>query len=434
MVGNNPSPRTPSRSGGVVTLARADRSAREVPGRIRRILIVLQSYMFGGMERVATDLAVELARRGISVGVVIPEEPALDVLANRCRSHGLHVARITTDARHGPVGVVRGLLRFARLLRSWRPDVVHLNTGGATGGAGVVLTVRLTTNAITVVTEHDVPTDHPDWLLRASAWLRDHIRHTLIAVSRRNAGLRLQRLPTPVDRFAAVINGIPIQEVSPACRRERRAQLRQRLGVDEDVTLLGCVVRLSDGKGLPDLIRAFAQLRDGRRCRLALVGDGPLRGDLEHLVAELDVGHLVDFVGFQADPSPYLDALDIFALAVPAGTGSIALLEAMAASLPAVITFCGPEEAIVDGETGLCAPPNDPAGLAAVLARLVDDPRLRKRLGAQAAEHIRTHYSVQRFADDHLELYATRSRGYVPRRLRVDLPPIARPGRCPGGC
>src|SRR3954469_19130602 len=150
MVGYDPAPRRLSHTEDVMTGAVMDRPAGTSPDRITRVLFVLQSYVLGGMETVAADLGVELARRGIAVCIVIPDEPALHSFADHCRNQGVHVERITTDGRHGFLGLGLGLARFARLLRAWRPDIVHLNPGGATGGAGVIVTVRLVSSAITI--------------------------------------------------------------------------------------------------------------------------------------------------------------------------------------------------------------------------------------------------------------------------------------------
>jgi len=92
---------------------------------------------------------------------------------------------------------------------------------------------------------------------------------------------------------------------------------------------------------------------------------------LEALVDSLRVADVVHFAGNQRQPGRFLDAFDVFVLAVPEGSMSIALLEAMARGVASLITFCGPEEAIRPDETGVCGPPNDPVGLAAALAPIV---------------------------------------------------------------
>ncbi|MCC6180153.1 MAG: glycosyltransferase family 4 protein [Chloroflexi bacterium] len=395
-----------------------------------RILLVLQSTLVGGMETFCVDLARELLERGKDVGVILPEAPTFDPLVGRFREVGARVARCDTDARYGQAHLLRRLVRLSGLLRRWHPDVIHVHTGGATGGLGVLLLGRLVGDATIVATEHDVPSSTPGRLLRVSARARERVRHVLVAVSRRNAALRAERLASNPIHFASILNGIPIPSMSPAERAANRARVRARLDIAPDAIVIGSLVRLVEGKGLDDLLPAFARTRAERLCTLLLVGDGPLRGDLTRLACDLGVAGDVRFAGHQPAPLPYLDAMDIFALAVPAGSMSIALLEAMARGVPPVITFCGPEEAVIHEETGLCAPPHDSAALGEALARLVDDAPLREQLGATAAAHVRRHFSIQRVADDLLELYEAGRCGHVPRRFRADAPPNPRPGDC----
>jgi glycosyltransferase involved in cell wall biosynthesis len=161
---------------------------------------------------------------------------------------------------------------------------------------------------------------------------------------------------------------------------------------------------------------------------LLLVGDGPLGPSLEEQARQLGISDDVLMPGYFENALPFLHAMDVFVLAVPAGSMSIALLEAMSQGLPSVITFCGPEEAVIPEETGLCAPPSNPAGLAVSLARLVADECLRVRLGRAASAHVRRHFSIARVADDLMDVYQTRQRATVPPRLRADGLPNPRPG------
>jgi len=391
-------------------------------------MFVLQTTAVGGMESHCVDLAGELARRSITVRAVVPSDDGFNALADRFRSANVQVDRIDTDGRNGRRSQVAQLFRLAIHMRTFAPDVVHLQTGGATGGTAVVALARLA-GAAAVVTEHDVPIERPTQQARASRSLLDRWVNVLIAVSRRNAALRAARIRPSADRFAVVLNGVPIPEIGPEERRENRQTVRLEHGIPSDRVVLGSLVRLAEGKGLPELIRAFALVHaSAGRCELLLVGDGPLRGELTELTKSLGVADMVHFAGNQRHPGKYLDAFDVFVLAVPEGSMSIALLEAMARGLPSLITFCGPEEAIRPDETGVCGPPNDPAGLAAALAPMIEDANLRERLGRAAASHVRLHYSVSRVADDILDLYASARRGVTPPGLRADASVDPRPG------
>ena len=395
---------------------------------IRRVLFVLQSTAIGGMETHCVDLASEYARRGIDVHVVLPQTTALDPLVDRFRAGGASTTRIDTDARSGRIAQASGLVRFGRTLRTLRPDAVHLQTGGATGGLAVIAIARAFGRGVVAITEHDVPAPNPGRRQRLARIVMDRCAHAIISVSRRNAKLRRERIAPPERKFVSILNGVPLPNITPEMRARNRDESRSELGIDRGAVVVGSLVRLAEGKGLDDLLRAVGIARSDAKFELLLVGDGPLRNELIRLASELGVAAHVHFAGHHEDPERFLDAMDAFVLPVPSGSMSIALLEAMARGLPPIITFCGPEEAVVPEETGLCAPPLDPAGLAAVLVRIVIDAPLRARLAAAAAEHVRVHYSVARVASDTLDVYAAARADEMPARLRASAAPDPRPG------
>ena len=395
---------------------------------IHSVLFVLQSTAIGGMETHCVDLAAEYLRRGIVVSAVVPDTAALDPLARRFEQAGSAVARITTDARNGRAAQIRGLASLGRMMRSRRSGAVHLQTGGATGGIAVIALARALSGGVVAITEHDVPAPEPGRRQRLARNAIDRCAHVVISVSRRNAALRRARIAPPERKFASILNGVPIPDVPQPARESNRLHVRRELGIAPETIVVGSVVRLAEGKGLDDLLHAVAIARSHASFQLLLVGEGPLHAHLAALATELGIADSVCFAGHHPDPGPYLDAMDVFALAVPEGSMSIALLEAMGRGLPPVITFCGPEEAVVPEETGLCAPPSDAAGLAAVIVRIVTDQELRSRLAIAAARHVRTHYSIARVASDTLEVYSTARTGRVPSRLRADAPPDAHPG------
>ena len=384
--------------------------------RTRRVMLVTQSTAMGGMEMHVQYLAAELIARRLEVSVVLPRANVFDELARRCVGLDAEVLRLDTDGRNGRTSQFSSWLRYVRWARGHRPDVIHIHTGGATGGMAVAATSRWLLRATVVRTEHDVPEDVPGRWLKLSSRLTDACCDAVVAVSRRNATLREEKLRAP-HNFAAVLNGVPIppDHSGPS----HRLATREELGISLDEVVVGSVVRLADGKGLVDLMRAFALLSSGTPRRLLLVGDGPLRPDLENLADSLGIADRVIFAGHQVDPDRFFRTMDIFVLAVPQGSMSIALLEAMARGVTSVITFGGPEEAVIDGVTGRTAPPCEPAALAAVLSELVDDPPERARLGVAGLEHVRASLSSGRVAQDLLSLYTSVRRYGVPVHLRA---------------
>jgi glycosyltransferase involved in cell wall biosynthesis len=153
--------------------------------------------------------------------------------------------------------------------------------------------------------------------------------------------------------------------------------------------------RLVPQKDYPTLLRAFRQVRDARAARLFILGEGPLRGELEALVRTLKLQDDVCFAGFDKNPFKYMSRCAVFVLSsVHEGLGSV-LIQAMAGGAPVISTDCpyGPSEIIAaPGSDGELVPVGDVAALAAKIGALLDDPAQRRAMGARARE------SAQRFA------------------------------------
>jgi glycosyltransferase involved in cell wall biosynthesis len=164
-----------------------------------------------------------------------------------------------------------------------------------------------------------------------------------------------------------------------------------------------CVGRLTPAKGQAILLAAIAQLcREGRKLRLRLVGDGPDREMLEQFAAENQLGNAAIFTGAvnQDQIRELYAAADVFALASFAEGIPVVLMEAMAMTIPCVTTWItGIPELIRNGEDGLLVAPSDTEGLAAAVARLMDDPELRRRLGEAGRDRVSDKYPLNRNID-----------------------------------
>jgi glycosyltransferase involved in cell wall biosynthesis len=151
------------------------------------------------------------------------------------------------------------------------------------------------------------------------------------------------------------------------------------------------------------LLAALARLaEEGLRPALWIAGQGPARPALEKLARELRLEDRVRFLGQRSDVADLLSACDVFILPSRHEGLGVAALEAMAAGRPIVATRVGGlAEAVVHERTGLLVPPEDPAALATALARLLRDPALRARLGAEGPARIAEGFR----ADDLVEAY-----------------------------
>lgn len=204
------------------------------------------------------------------------------------------------------------------------------------------------------------------------------------------------------DRCHVLPYGIPTDQFQ---RRDERAvaALRERFGRRVVVS----VGRQIYYKGFDVLVRAMKNV-DGA---LLVIGDGPLRGELEAQARDLGIADRVHFLGeiHNRDIVPYYQASDVFALASVARSEAFGIvqLEAMACGLPVVNTNLdsGVPFVSLDGESGLTVPPGDAAALAQALTSLLDDEERRTAFGAAASRRVAEQFTAPVMARRMLELY-----------------------------
>jgi glycosyltransferase involved in cell wall biosynthesis len=291
-------------------------------------------------------------------------------------------------------------------------------------------------------TEH-VEHVHGNWahLPATSAWMVSRLTGLPFSFSA-HAGRDLYRTTALLDcklaeaRFAVVCNRTGVERLREFAPPRDRAKVHLHFhGVDLErfrpvarppggyVLSVG---NLEPVKGLDVMIRAMGELhRSGRAVRYRIVGGGPERERLAALAAGLGVADRVELAGPMAGPdlvAAYQGAaLLVMPSRVLANGGRDGLpnviVEAMASGVPVVATAVGAiGEAVVDGETGLLVPPEDPAALAAAIARVLEDGTLAERLARAARRLVVDRFDRQRCVEGFCDLFgapqaAERSRG-----------------------
>jgi glycosyltransferase involved in cell wall biosynthesis len=173
--------------------------------------------------------------------------------------------------------------------------------------------------------------------------------------------------------------------------------------------IIGVVSRLLAQKGVHVLIQAFADcLAHGPAGSLVIVGDGPARPELEQQARVLGISGKVHFLGYVPHPalSAIIRSFDIFAFPSFGEGFGMVLLEAMAWGKPVVASdVIAIPEIVLDGVTGLLAPPHDPEKLASALVRLIKDENLRLDLGGAGQRRVETRFTVERMVRQTVEVY-----------------------------
>lgn len=342
-------------------------------------------HLYGGAQQVAFLLA-GLCERGVETVLVCPPGAAI----------GAHFAGTPVRVVEVPCSGDADLgfiARFGAVLRAERPDLVHLHSRR---GADVLGALAARLVRIPVVLSRRV--DNPESRLWASLKYRLHDR--VIAISKGIADV-LAQAGVPAHKLRVVRSSL---DPGPWQHPASRAEFCAMFGVPTDALLIGVVAQLIERKGHRVLFDALAKLPRDTMLRVVCFGQGPLRAALEEQAATL--GDRVRFAGFRDDLPRWLGALDLLVHpALMEGLG-VSLLQASAAGVPIIASRAGGiPEAVSDGHTGLLVRPGDTADLAMALQRLIDDPALRKQLGAQGRTRVEREFSVAQMVDGNLAVY-----------------------------
>ncbi len=216
-------------------------------------------------------------------------------------------------------------------------------------------------------------------------------------------------------RFSVIPNGVDPETLVDSGDRDA---IRLSMGVPTGTAVILSVGSLAPEKRVDLLIDGFEQLRGrGMDARLWIVGDGPLRGDLEAAVTAKGLTAEVAFTGVRSDVAALMSAADLLALTSDTEGMPAVVLEAGYMGLPVVATRVGAlADCVRDGETGILIEPNDSREVATALAALVGEPGRRKTMAEAARRHVRRYFTMDVIAAQYLDFYFS----LHPNYLRVD--------------
>lgn len=356
------------------------------------VMHVVLALDVGGLERNVVNQVREGAKLGQRVSIVCLERPG--VLAARAEALGARVVSLDK----GP-GIRPGVVRHLRAaIQTVRPDVLHTHQVGTLFYTGLACLIGPT--SLIVHTEHGREKYDRRWKTRWLGRLAGRFAARFYCLTNDMAEWVGSHRIVPRWKIRVIRNGIDTD-----CYRAPgdTASVRASLGIPADAPVIGTVGRLNEIKRQDLLLRAFARLRcPGPAAHLLLVGDGPLRAELEQLAKELGVVDRVHFAGYQDHTPPYLHAMQVFALTSRSEGMPQALLEACVAGVPVVASRVGGIPEVVEHDrTGLLCEPGDEGTLVSALESLLGSPELRRRLAAAAHDRVESAFSVARMAAEY---------------------------------
>lgn len=367
------------------------------------ILHVMNSFGIGGAETQLLLTLPLLQKEGYQHTISALRPPK--ILQPSFEAQGFSTHLLLPNKTHPLDQFIKGTLHLLRWVRRNRPDILHT----------VLFPANLVTRLVGRLTKIPV-VEHWVNILYDPLWLKDPqftpqklqtqflfdrvtvrwVNH-FIAISETVKKSALEKLRVPSEKITVIPYGVFPEEW------ERPKDVPPEEG------LLVTTGRLVGQKGhqyllhsLPEVVSQYPQVR------LFLLGDGPLRSELEALCKRLGIQQYVVFTGRikPQEVKNYLWRASLFVFpSLSEGLG-VALIEAMASGLPIIASAIDVVEEMVAGEeVGLLVPPENSSALAKALYSLLRNPRKREEIGRKAQELVQRRYNLRKLAPQWLEVY-----------------------------
>jgi glycosyltransferase involved in cell wall biosynthesis len=207
------------------------------------------------------------------------------------------------------------------------------------------------------------------------------------------------RIVQDPTKLVTVPMGIDLKKFSPSSQGPDN--LRRTLGFDSKDLVVGTVARLVPDKGLECFVRMAARILAARSdIRFLIVGDGPLRPELERLADELGIRAKVIFTGHRTDVPALMEAMDLFVLPTLREGFGVVFAEAMAMGKATVGSRIGPvAEVVEDGIAGYLVPPDSPGEFARRALELLGDEAKRRAFGRAGRQRVEKYFDVARMCE-----------------------------------
>lgn len=370
-----------------------------------KVLHIISSFGIGGMENGLVNIINHSRDKSIDHEICcISESGKSEQRLNRkIRIYELNKGRESN---------VQFILKLVHTIRSINPDIVHTRSWAGVDG---ILAAKIAGVTKIIHGEHGWSPEDPRGMnvkRRIIRWLVFHLTHRVVAVSEDIRQWLIQRLRVNPVKIKKIINAVDTDRFRPVANEEILVQGRKRHGIPEGKTVLGIVARLDPIKRHDLLIRAVKEL-EHPDIVLVVVGDGPVRTQLEKMAKDLNMASGVLFLGEQDNLQDLYPLLDILVLPSDNEGISNTILEAMACGLPIVASRTGGNVELVAGnQNGLLFEPGNLQDLVKALKYYLNTREKMEAHGRKSRALALRDYAISRMVAGYETMYQPKDLGH----------------------
>jgi glycosyltransferase involved in cell wall biosynthesis len=364
-------------------------------------LLDLNPRKYGSLEEYMVRVSEALRQRKCRSIIAFPEEVPANLKA-KFEASGAELEWMPSEG----FPLYSGLLR---LMRKYRPQIVHFHFYNQFSFLPLIAATGHPKSIL--FTDHSrLPVDRPATRAKCAAWDR-LVLGTLgvqtLAVSGHVKRILVEKYGMSPAHVRLLFNGVNVSRFAKPTP-ESRAALFNEFGITQDKKLIVAAGYFIPEKGLGDLLRAAAKIREVREDVIfILVGDGPLERQLKEEAHSLKIDDIVRFAGLRFDVDRFMSASD--AVVVPSTwqePAGLVVVEAMATSRPVIASRVGGiPEYLSEGEAGLLVEPGNPSQIAEAILRILNDSALAQRMGKAGRRRAEQLFSMEKWVAETMAVY-----------------------------
>lgn len=361
-----------------------------------KIVQILPYLIPQGAERMATDLSITLDREQFEVSLICLSKNHHTILDTLLKKEGIRVFYLDKSDGFNPLIY----LKLNRLIKELKPDLVHTHLHILPYVIPVMAHNKINK---TVHTIHNLADKEAGFFSRMINRLVFNKSVFPVSIAE-SVTVSLKTVYGDYE-YPLIKNGIIVENY--VCDKKNGTAWRKKQGFSKDNFLFVCVARLSPQKNHRLLLEAFEKgAGNEKEARLLIVGDGELREELEMIASGFKSKDKIVFLGQRDDVSDILSASDVFVMTSDFEGNPLAVMEAMAAGKPVIVTKAGgTPELITHGKTGFLIDIGNKQQLVDAMKQVLARPKECRQIGERAGEYGREHFDARKMVQAYEQLY-----------------------------